>query len=246
MTLINTLKTHPGIYISLLLHLMLFGLLLHFKPEYRNLVKEYVELTVFEFKKEVKEELDEHLITAPRKVKAAVESLTSAQAPLRQQADYTPSPAKSESDVIKEYVDHQDIGIGGVGALPERSGEGGAKQGYVYGDEGGTSTLGSARFDQGLWDDYGNEIRKRCLRRLHYPSMAARNGWQGETEILISISKAGLITTSIHRSANYKVLDMQALKMVKESVAEIELPKKYQGKDLNVIIPVAFILGSEG
>lgn len=156
------------------------------------------------------------------------------------QAKFTPEPNKDDGPV-KEYIDHDDIGVGGLGKLPDEGSSEGNTSGAVNG--GGTlSDIAKQKFDKELWEAYGSEISRRCLNHLHYPQQALRNGWQGEVDVWVKISSTGEFSFEVKKGAQYLVLDKQALEMVKKAAAEVALPEKYRGKQIQIIIPVEFRL----
>ena len=224
--------------ISILIHCYLFGLLLYLRPDYQSVIKEYIDVSVFDLKQEIKDEVQEHLLSAPKPLQELAQKIPSVAKMVAPQAKFTPSPNLDEGP-LKEYIDHEDIGLGGIGKLPNEGSEEGNALGAVNG--GGTlADIARQKSDRALWDEYGNEIRKRCMKRLHYPGQAAKNGWQGDVDVLIKIATSGEISFEVKQGSHYRILDQQAMDMVRQSAAEFPLPEKYRGKQIQIIIPVAF------
>lgn len=235
-----TLKAHQGLLISILIHCLLFGLLLYFRPDYRSAIKEYIDVSVFDLKQEIKEEVEEHLLSAPKPVQELAQKIPSVAKMVAPQAKFNPSQNVDEGPV-KEYIDHDDIGVGGIGKLPDEGSDEGSASGAVNG--GGTlSDIARQKFDRELWEAYGSEISRRCLKHLHYPQQAQRNAWQGDVDVWIKVSSAGEFSFEVKKGSQYLVLDKQALEMVKKAAAEVALPEKYRGKQIQIIIPVEFRL----
>ena len=235
------IESRQGFLISALVHFSLFGVLLYLRPDYRMAIKEYIDVSVFDLKQEIKSEVQEHIDEAPKPIQEIAKKIPTVAKMVAPQARFDASNKTNDDGPIKEYIDNENIGLGGVGKLPDEGSESGSDSGAVNG--GGTlADLAKQKFDRELWDMYGNEIRKRCLNHLHYPPQAIKNGWQGEADILIKISASGDITYEVVHGSKYLILDKQAMEMVRKAAAEFSLPEKYRGKQIQIIIPVAFVI----
>jgi protein TonB len=97
--------------------------------------------------------------------------------------------------------------------------------------------------DGGFWNDYGRKLQTVCSQFKFYPVKAARQGWQGEVEVLIHFQADGkTINITVDKSSQHKILDNQAIEMVKKGLAELPLPSSYFGRDVKLIMPVEFKL----
>ncbi|MCP3899733.1 MAG: energy transducer TonB [Desulfobacteraceae bacterium] len=77
---------------------------------------------------------------------------------------------------------------------------------------------------------------------LKYPLKAKRRGYEGTVELMVQVSKEGIVSNLwIFKSSNYKSLDNQAVKIVKNWIFE---PGKKNGRpeEMWVKIPVKFRL----
>lgn len=241
MKLKSLIKSRQGFVISILAHLSLFGMLLYLRPEYRLAIKEYIDVSVFDLKQEIKAEVQEHIAEAPKPIQKVAEKIPSVAKMVAPQAKFSPGNKADDDAPIKEYIDQDDIGVGGIGRLPDE----GSHEGGVFGAVNGGGTLADLvkqKFDRELWDAYGSEIRRRCLSHLHYPTQAIKNGWQGDVDVWIKISANGELVFEVKKGSQYLLLDKQALEMVKLAAQEFPLPEKYRGKAIQIIIPVTFRL----
>lgn len=97
--------------------------------------------------------------------------------------------------------------------------------------------------DSDVWDEYGNDLQKLCERYKRYPEIARRRGWQGAGTVVVRFSAEGkTISVSTEKSTGQKVLDEQAIEMVKKSLADLPLPHKFKGREFKLTIPVDFKL----
>ena len=62
-------------------------------------------------------------------------------------------------------------------------------------------------------------------------------------KVLVNFSSEGkAISVVIEKSAGQKVLDEQALEMVKKSLNDLPVPNKFKGREFRIIVPVEFKL----
>jgi protein TonB len=107
-----------------------------------------------------------------------------------------------------------------------------------------TSTSSNTTWDDSdLWDEYGRKLQRLVERNKQYPVIAIRRGWQGLAKVLVNFSSEGkAISVVIEKSAGQKVLDEQALEMVKKSLNDLPVPNKFKGREFRIIVPVEFKL----
>jgi protein TonB len=84
------------------------------------------------------------------------------------------------------------------------------------------------------------EAAKRYMR---YPAQARERGWEGRVEVRLVIDAKGSIKSAIVKSSSrYRILDDQALEMVKKGQPLLQIPAALRGREFSVDIPVTFEL----
>lgn len=102
-----------------------------------------------------------------------------------------------------------------------------------------TATADSA--DANLLERYRLALIDAAKRYRRYPVQAMERGWQGRVEIRVVIDTNGTIKEAlIKTSSNYRILDDQALDMVRKALAQI--PPAPRGREFEVDVPVIFEL----
>ena len=95
--------------------------------------------------------------------------------------------------------------------------------------------------DASLLERYRLALIDAATRYRRYPVQAMERGWQGRVEIRVVIGTNGTIKDAlIKTSSNYRILDDQALDMVKKALAQI--PPAPRGREFEVDVPVIFEL----
>jgi periplasmic protein TonB len=78
-----------------------------------------------------------------------------------------------------------------------------------------------------------------------YPVQAMERGWEGRVEIRITVRSTGAIESArVKTPSGYRILDDQALDMVKRALARTPVPPALLGREFSVDIPVIFELQS--
>lgn len=78
-----------------------------------------------------------------------------------------------------------------------------------------------------------------------YPAQAMERGWEGRVEICITVRPTGAIESArVKTPSGYRILDDQALDMVKRALARTPVPPALLGREFSVDIPVIFELQS--
>jgi TonB family protein len=73
-----------------------------------------------------------------------------------------------------------------------------------------------------------------------YPEEAVRFGWSGTALVDVLVAGNGAIKTiALSRSSGFKVLDDQAVEMVKR-VSRLWVPTRLRGRDTSVTVPIGF------
>jgi TonB family protein len=73
-----------------------------------------------------------------------------------------------------------------------------------------------------------------------YPEEAVQFGWSGTALVDVLVAGNGAIKTiALSRSSGFKVLDDQAIEMVKR-VSKLWVPARLRGRDTSVTVPIGF------
>ncbi|MGC2520094.1 MAG: TonB family protein [Burkholderiales bacterium] len=97
--------------------------------------------------------------------------------------------------------------------------------------------------DAGTLDQYRLALIDAAGRYKRYPVQAMENGWQGRVEIRLVIGVNGMIRTAgVKTSSGYRILDDQAMDMVKKAKPLTQIPSALRGREFTVDIPVIFDL----
>jgi periplasmic protein TonB len=76
-----------------------------------------------------------------------------------------------------------------------------------------------------------------------YPAQAMERGWEGRVEIRITVRPTGAVDSArVKTPSGYRILDDQALDMVKRALARTPVPPALLGREFSVDIPVIFEL----
>ncbi|MCB5186168.1 energy transducer TonB [Methylobacillus gramineus] len=90
---------------------------------------------------------------------------------------------------------------------------------------------------------YGSMLAKAISKYKQYPKIAQMRGWQGEVIVEVqSDGNGNVISSRIQKSSGHKVLDEQALTMVKKASPLPAPPEALRGKILNILVPIPFSL----
>jgi periplasmic protein TonB len=108
-----------------------------------------------------------------------------------------------------------------------------------------TETGKNAALEEQLKTAYGQSISKEIRRFLKYPPLAQRRGWQGTAEVLLQLTAEGKVAgITIGKSSGQKVLDDEALNMVRRALPLPQAPQDLRGRELTVTVPIVFKLES--
>lgn len=90
---------------------------------------------------------------------------------------------------------------------------------------------------------YGDLLAREISKHKQYPRIAQMRGWQGEAKVDLQIDSSGnVLTSKIHDSSGYEVLDKQALEMVIKAAPFPVPPDALRGRVFNILVPVTFHL----
>jgi protein TonB len=97
--------------------------------------------------------------------------------------------------------------------------------------------------DAGTLDQYRLALIGAAGRYKRYPVQAMEKGRQGRVEIRLAIGADGAIrNASIKTSSGYRILDEQAMDMVKKAKPLAQIPPALRGREFTVDLPVIFDL----
>lgn len=90
---------------------------------------------------------------------------------------------------------------------------------------------------------YGNSISRLLAKYREYPRVALVRGWEGTVTMRLSVAPGGkLIGGQVESSSGHKVLDEQALEMVKRMAELPPPPAGLRDREFAVLVPVVFRL----
>lgn len=93
---------------------------------------------------------------------------------------------------------------------------------------------------------YRVELAIAARRFRRYPGQARERGWEGVTEVALSVSAHLPVPEVILvRSSGHPVLDRQALEMMTQAARAAVLPESLRGRDLRIMLPVRFSLEAD-
>lgn len=94
------------------------------------------------------------------------------------------------------------------------------------------------------WNGYGQQLYEMVGRNKTYPAIAIRKHWEGAVKIQAKFLAGKLIEVSIQDSSGRRVLDDEALNMVKKAISQLSVNGSLSKKNFTVVIPVDFSLDS--
>ena len=91
---------------------------------------------------------------------------------------------------------------------------------------------------------YGKQIHQLVIKHRRYPRAARRLGLEGKVLIKISVLRNGQLAEDpiIYQSSGQKVLDKEALRMVRAATPLLPLPNEFEKDAASLVIPVQFSL----
>jgi protein TonB len=108
-------------------------------------------------------------------------------------------------------------------------------------DSSGKASAGLA--DETLLEQYRLGLLDAARRYGRYPAQAMERGWQGRVEIRLVMGANGTMkSASVKTSSSYRILDEQALDMVKKGIEFAQVPSLLHGREFTVDVPVIFEL----
>lgn len=92
------------------------------------------------------------------------------------------------------------------------------------------------------WKGYGQLLHDMVGRNKQYPQIAIRRSLQGTATVSARFSMGRVVDISLVDSSGHKILDEQALKMVRKAVEELPVKDSLARKTFAVVVPVDFRL----
>lgn len=108
----------------------------------------------------------------------------------------------------------------------------------------GTPSNQSEASTEEAWNGYGQQLYEMVGRNKTYPAIAIRKHWEGAVKIQAKFLAGKLIEVSILDSSGRRVLDDEALNMVKKAISQLSVNGSLSKKNFTVVIPVDFSLDS--
>lgn len=90
---------------------------------------------------------------------------------------------------------------------------------------------------------YRMTLGQAAERIKRYPPLAKEREWEGTVELVLNFRpKVTLPEITLPRSSGYRILDEQALEMIRHAVSETAVPANLLGREFSVKVPVVFSL----
>jgi protein TonB len=105
------------------------------------------------------------------------------------------------------------------------------------------STVSDEVSAEEAWDGYGQSLYELVGKNKNYPQMAIRRNWEGEVKVMAKFVLGKLIEIILVSTSGHKVLDDEALEMVRKSVGILPIKGNLSKKTFTVTVPVNFKLG---
>jgi len=81
------------------------------------------------------------------------------------------------------------------------------------------------------------------MKETDYPEEAKRWTWSGTTWVHVQVARNGAIQqTAVGKTSGFRMLDDQALLIVRRISAPSWIPERLRGRDVAVLVPIGFIL----
>ncbi len=96
---------------------------------------------------------------------------------------------------------------------------------------------------EALLDAYRRQLQALVSAPRDYPRLAALRGWEGEVRLRLRIARKGqLLAVQLDRSSGFEVLDQHALARLADHGDFPPLPERWEGGELQVVIPIHYKL----
>ena len=106
-----------------------------------------------------------------------------------------------------------------------------------------TQPAAPAPSSEAMLDAYRRQLNALVAASRDYPRLAALRGWEGEVRLRLRIARKGnLLAVQLDRSSGFEVLDQHALALLGQYGDFPPLPERWEGSDLQVVIPIHYKL----
>lgn len=93
---------------------------------------------------------------------------------------------------------------------------------------------------------YRTSLGISAKRFKRYPALAREREWEGNVEIILDFRRLRPgPEVSVSSSSGRKILDDQALEMIRQAARVTDLPASLRGRDFQVLVPIIFNLNDE-
>lgn len=92
------------------------------------------------------------------------------------------------------------------------------------------------------WGKYGRQISVEASKLKKYPMAALAGRIQGTVMVFVRVSNTGNIAVGVKRTSGHDLLDEQAVAMVSQAVKNIALPAELINTPKDLFIPIQFSL----
>jgi protein TonB len=90
---------------------------------------------------------------------------------------------------------------------------------------------------------YRVEVIEVAIRLRRYPLIARDNNWQGQSDVRLALSAdGGIAALAVRKGSGFKVLDEEALAMIRGAHGKVPVPAALRGKPFAIDVPVIFEL----
>lgn len=99
------------------------------------------------------------------------------------------------------------------------------------------------RLVRGVTAQYAGVLKGWLQRNMRYPRDAWLEGQQGTVIVLFTIGREGnVVTSTLERSSGHKLLDSEAIQMVKRADPFPAMPPEIVGNELELRVPIVFYI----
>lgn len=150
-------------------------------------------------------------------------------------------PAAASSAVVQDVAKASSVPAGaGAGPLE------GTSPASVLSARGGSSPPPQDGVDAEDVKQYRFALGGNARRFKRYPALARERGWEGTVEIALVFRRLPPEPAiSLVGSSGKKILDDQALEMIRQAVRQTDLPERLKGRDFRIVEEVVFSLEDE-
>lgn len=90
---------------------------------------------------------------------------------------------------------------------------------------------------------YRVEVIEVAIKLRRYPLLARENNWVGVSDVRLSVgADGGIAALLLRKGSGHRVLDDEALAMIRGAHSKVPLPPELRGKSFSIDVPVIFDL----